>query len=50
MIVLGQLLKQTGLFDYASFLDLMIKGIPASKSALIEKNKRALEIGYTYEV
>ncbi len=48
VIILGQLLKQTGIFAYEQFLDLMIKGIPATKTALIEKNKRALEIGYQY--
>ena len=49
VIVLGQLLKQTGIFAYDEFLDLMVKGIPAAKAALIEKNKRALELGYQYE-
>lgn len=48
VIILGQLLKQTELFAYEKFLDLMIKGIPSNKAALIEKNKRALEIGYQY--
>lgn len=48
VIILGQLLKQTGLFDYDMFLDLMVKGIPAAKAALIEKNKKALEIGFNY--
>lgn len=48
VIILGYLLKLTKLFEYDKFLDLMIKGIPASKSALIEKNKTALELGYNY--
>lgn len=50
VIILGYLLKITGLFGYESFLDHMIAGIPASKSALIEKNKKALEMGYNYAV
>ena len=49
VIILGQLLKQTGIFEYQQFLDLMVAGIPAAKAALIEKNKKALEIGYNYE-
>ena len=48
VIVLGQLLKITGIFEYDAFLDLMIAGIPASKTALIEKNKAALKLGYEY--
>ncbi len=48
VIVLGQLLKLTGLFDYDTFLADMLRGIPESKAALIEKNKKALELGYNY--
>lgn len=50
VIILGYLLKVTGLFGYDSFLEHMIAGIPAAKSALIEKNKKALELGYNYAV
>ena len=49
VIVLGYLLKLTGLFEYDAFLEHMLAGIPASKAALIEKNKKALEMGYNYE-
>ncbi len=48
VIVLGQLLKLTGLFDYDTFLADMLRGIPESKAALIEKTKKALELGYNY--
>lgn len=48
VIVLGYLLKLTGLFEYDAFLEHMIGGIPASKAALIEKNKKALEMGYNF--
>ncbi len=48
VIILGQLLKLTGLFDYDTFLADMLRGIPESKAALIEKNKKALELGYNY--
>lgn len=49
VIVLGYLLKITGLFEYDAFLEHMIAGIPATKAALIEKNKAALEMGYKFE-
>lgn len=48
VIILGQLLKLTGLFEYEAFLADMLRGIPESKAALIEKNKTALELGYNY--
>ncbi|MBE6551602.1 MAG: 2-oxoacid:ferredoxin oxidoreductase subunit gamma [Ruminococcaceae bacterium] len=46
VIILGKLIKETGLFDYDFFLDAMISSIPASKAKLIDFNKKALEIGY----
>ena len=49
VIILGYLLKLTKLFEYDSFLEHMIAGIPASKAALIDKNKKALELGFGYE-
>ena len=49
VIVLGHLLKKTGMFDYDSFLDFRIKGIPPTTAALSEKNTLALKIGYDYE-
>ena len=48
VIILGYVLKLTGLFEYDVFLEHMLAGIPASKAALIEKNKKALEMGYNY--
>ncbi len=49
VIILGYLLKLTGLFEYNAFLEHMLAGIPASKAALIEKNRTALEMGYNYK-
>ena len=48
VIVLGQILKLTGMFDYDTFLAYLLKGIPESKAALIEKNKKALRLGYDF--
>lgn len=48
VIILGYLLKLTGLFDYESFLADMLAGIPPTRAALIDKNKKALELGYNF--
>lgn len=48
VIILGNMMKVTGIFDYNHFAEYLISGIPAAKSALIEKNKKALELGYNY--
>ncbi len=49
VILLGQILKVTGIFDYNEFKDFLLSGIPATKTALIEKNRKALELGYNYQ-
>ena len=49
VIILGQILRLTGLFAYDAFLADMLRGIPESKAALIEKNKKALELGYNFQ-
>ncbi len=48
VIILGYLLKLTKLFEYDSFLEDMLAGIPPTKAALIEKNKKALALGFNY--
>lgn len=48
VIILGYLLKITGIFDYEMFLDHMVKNIPPHKAALIDKNRSALSFGYNY--
>ncbi len=48
VIVLGQILKLTGMFEYDTFLSYILKGIPETKAALIEKNKKALKLGYEF--
>ena len=49
VIMLGKLVATTKLFDHDTFLSHMIDHIPASKAALIDKNKRAFELGYGYK-
>ena len=48
VIMLGQIIKVTGIFDFEEFKNYLIAGIPETKAALIEKNKKALDIGYNY--
>ena len=48
VIMLGHLLRVTGLFDYDAFLADLVGGIPASRAALVEGNTKALRIGYDY--
>lgn len=49
VILLGYIVKVTGIFDYSEFKEFLISGIPAARAALIEKNEKALELGYNYE-
>jgi len=49
VIMLGYIVKKTGLFDEEYFKDSLNAGIPAHKAHLAEVNKKALEIGFGYE-
>ena len=49
VIMLGYILKVTGLFDYEEFKKFLVSAIPAAKAALVEKNEKALELGYSYK-
>lgn len=49
VVVLGYILKKTGIFEYDAFLADILSAIPASKSALIEGNTKALRLGYEFE-
>ena len=48
VIMLGKFIAVTKMFEYDDFLAHMIESIPATKTALIEKNKKALSLGYNY--
>lgn len=49
VVMLGKVVAATKLFTYSEFLDHMLAGIPASKSAMIEKNRRAFDLGYSFK-
>jgi len=46
VILMGKIIKETGLFGYEDFVNYLVGSIPPAKEALIEKNKKALELGY----
>jgi len=48
VIMLGQILKATGLFDYETFLRFLVGSIPETKKALIERNTLAFKLGYDF--
>lgn len=48
VIMLGRLIRVTGIFDYESFKAHLIASSPKSKPQLAELNAKALEIGYNY--
>lgn len=48
MVIIGCLLKETGLFTLEEIKAGLEKSIPASKAALYEKNVKAIELGYAY--
>ena len=49
VIIIGSILKNTDIFDYEDFKSYLLSGIPETKAALIEKNAKALDLGYNYE-
>ena len=46
VIMLGAILKVTGLFGIDEFEEYLVSSIPPSRAALIEKNKKALRLGW----
>lgn len=48
MVIVGKIAKESGLFDLEELYSAALKCIPERKRDLLEKNKKAMEIGYTY--
>jgi len=46
VILMGKIIRETGLFGYDEFVNYLVGSIPPAKEALIEKNKKALDLGY----
>ncbi len=49
VIMLGYIVKKSGLFTEEYFKESLNSGIPAAKAHLAEVNRKALEIGFSYE-
>lgn len=49
MVIVGKLIAVTGLFTLDEIRKGLEKSVPASKTALLEKNIKAIELGYNYE-
>lgn len=48
MIMLGKVIKETGIIDYDDVDRALSKIIPPRRQQLIEPNKKALDLGYNY--
>ena len=49
MILLGKLIKETGVVDFAGLEDVFKKIVSAKRADLIGANLKALELGYNYK-
>ena len=49
MVVVGQMLKATGIYTLDEISKGLEKSVPPSKAALLEKNVQAIKLGYEYE-
>lgn len=49
VIMLGYIVKKTGMFTEDFFKESLNSGIPASKAHLADVNRKALEIGFGYD-
>ena len=48
MIMLGYMIKKTGVIPYESFERALSKVVPARKIEMLGANKKALELGYNF--
>ncbi|MDE5946596.1 MAG: 2-oxoacid:acceptor oxidoreductase family protein [Oscillospiraceae bacterium] len=48
MVLLGKLIKETGIFNYDTIQKAIEKVVPASKMHLIENNLKAIKLGMNY--
>ncbi|MGN1059868.1 MAG: 2-oxoacid:acceptor oxidoreductase family protein, partial [Clostridia bacterium] len=48
MVIVGRLLKETGLYTLEEIKAGLEKSIPPTKAALFDKNVKAIELGFQY--
>lgn len=48
MILVGKLVKETGMFTFDELIDAIKKLVPASRPELLENNIKTVEAGYNY--
>ncbi len=48
IIILGKVLKETKIFTLEQIISSLSQMVPAKKAALLEKNIKAIELGYNY--
>lgn len=48
MVVAGKLIKETGLYTMDEIIEGLKKSVPPTKAALVEKNIKAIELGYAF--
>ncbi|MBP3361907.1 MAG: 2-oxoacid:acceptor oxidoreductase family protein [Clostridia bacterium] len=49
MIMIGYMIRKTGIIPYDNVAKTMEKVVPAKKQNLLELNKKAVELGYNYK-
>lgn len=49
MIMIGYMIRKTGVIPYENVAKAMEKVVPAKKQNLLELNKKAVELGYNYK-
>ncbi len=49
MIILGKLIRESGLVDYATIGDALKKVVSAKRAELLDVNLKAIQLGYDYQ-
>lgn len=49
MIMIGYMIKKSGIIPYENIAKTVEKVVPAKKQHLVEANKKAIELGYNYQ-
>ncbi|MBQ3226293.1 MAG: 2-oxoacid:acceptor oxidoreductase family protein [Clostridia bacterium] len=50
MVIVGKVLKETGLYTLEEITKGLEKSVPPTKATLLEKNMQAIKLGYEYEL